>query len=69
MADDDGARWCEARFEPTLRHRVQSKEKRAASATAQAEEGSITVFVYVDTTKQGGERIKKAHHSRRAYLF
>src|SRR6478735_10172589 len=54
--DDDGAHRGHEGFEPWPRPRVYGVGQTAALGQAQAEERPMTVFVYVNTSKQSGIR-------------
>jgi hypothetical protein len=55
-SDDVRVDWRDARIEPSSRSGVQSEAERAALGPAQAKERPMTVFVYVDMSKQGGDK-------------
>jgi hypothetical protein len=54
-AHDDGADRAHASAQPSCRAGVQSRSQRDPLGKAEAEERPMTVFVYVNTTKQVGD--------------
>src|SRR3954452_13465929 len=48
--------WRPASIEPSRRSRVQSRPQRYTLGQAEAEERPMTVLIYVDSSKQVGDR-------------